>query len=123
MSGSPRGAACKKFFSIDSGTASYLGPWANANNLFLGLEVTINGQKHFGWARIFFPSFGHATLLSYGYETVAGKAIGTVATADSEASVGELPKVASPWQNNPSLGLLARGAAGMELWRREEQLV
>ena len=106
-----------------SGYLSYLGPWANANNLFLGLEVTVNGQKHFGWARIFFPSFGHATLLSYAYETVAGKPIATVTTADSEASIQALPNAASPWQNNPSLGLLARGAAGMELWRRDEQIM
>jgi len=115
-------AVMQQLFSA-SGYLSYLGPWANANNLFLGLEVTLNGQKHFGWARIFFPSFNHATLLSYAYETVPGKPIATAMTADSETSVRSLPNVASPWQNNPSLGVLARGAAAIELWRRDEQIM
>ena len=111
-------AVMQQLFSA-SGYLSYFGPWAHANNLFLGLEVTVNGQKHFGWARIFFPSFGKATLLSYAYETVPGKPIATVATPDDEARVGAQPDV-SAWQGNPSLGLLARGAESLDLWRRDE---
>lgn len=56
-----------------------------------------------------------AEITAYAYETVPNKAIkaGTAATA---TAVLQSP----PHQTGPSLGMLAAGAEGMPLWRREE---
>jgi hypothetical protein len=100
---------------------NYFGPWLNATNQYLGLEITINGQHHFGWARLTFVAYGEATLTGYAYETVPGKAIVTGATSEVEANLGSDPVInASADMGTPSLGLLARGADGLELWRRDE---
>jgi hypothetical protein len=110
----------ESFFS----SLDYFGPWLHAHNKFLGLEVTINGQHHFGWARISFPSFGRGILTGYAYETVAGKAIVTGATSGhAEVSDATSPAGPSAWRGKPSLGLLARGAVGLDLWRRDESIV
>jgi hypothetical protein len=105
-----------------SGTWDYTGPWLNAQNLYLGLEITVNGQHHFGWARFTFSS--EVTLTGYAYETVPGKAIVTGATSDEQADAAPPPSPdnASAFLGMPSLGLLARGAATLDLWRRKEIL-
>lgn len=110
----------ESFFS----TYDTLGPWLNAQNKFLGLEFTINGQHHYGWARISFPSFGKGILTGYAYETVPDKPIITGATTD-DAEVGEAlrPTELSGWKESPSLGLLASGAAGLDVWRKEESVI
>ncbi len=96
-----------------SGSIDYFGPWLNATNQYLGLEITINGQHHFGWARLTVDAHGNTTLTGYAYETVAGKAIVTGATSDDEADSDN----SSSQMGIPSLGLLARGAEGLEVWR------
>lgn len=106
---------------INSESTAYFGPWLNAQNKYLGLEITINGQHYFGWARISFPSFGHGILTGYAYETVPGKPIITGATSDSaEMGEAEKPTNLSPSMESPSLGLLAFGAAGLDVWRKDE---
>lgn len=110
----------ESFFS----SLNYFGPWLHAHNKFLGLEVTINGQHHFGWARISFPSFNRGILTGYAYETVAGKTIVTGANSDqAEVSDATSPTSFSTWKESASLGLLARGAVGLDLWRRDESMV
>jgi hypothetical protein len=101
-----------------SGKTYYVGPWLNATDKYLGLEITINGQHHFGWARLTMVAYGKATLTGYAYETVAGKPIVTGATSDDDANSD--PDHASLQMGIPSLGVLARGADGLELWRRDE---
>ena len=116
-------AIMQQLFTNSFGT-SYLGPWANGKRAFLGLEITIDGKRHFGWARINFPSFGKATLTGYAYETVPGKAIVTGAINDAAGDVGGAQPIdASPFLGIPTLGLLARGADGLELWRRDEAML
>ncbi|HEY6766871.1 MAG TPA: hypothetical protein VI386_19090 [Candidatus Sulfotelmatobacter sp.] len=108
-----------------SGNIYYFGRWLNATNQYLGLEITINGQHHFGWARLTMVAYGKATLTGYAYETVAGKAIVTGVTSTSEDDAGSNPGQsgdASLYMAIPSLGLLARGAEGLELWRRIENV-
>jgi hypothetical protein len=106
---------------VNSVSTAYLGNWLNAENKFLGLEITINGQHHFGWARISCPTFGHCILTGYAYETVPGKAIITGATSDSaKVSESQPPADLPGCKENPSLSLLACGATGLELWRRDE---
>jgi len=102
-----------------SGSLFYFGPWLNADNLYLGLDITINGQHHFGWARMTFAT--EVTLTGYAYETVPGKAIVAGATTDEQADSVQphSPDNTSAFVGRPSLGLLARGAAALDLWRRD----
>jgi len=99
------------------------GPWKNATNRFLGLKFLINGEVHFGWARLTVLADSHreavrATLTGYAYETVAnqpiltGKTSGTAEDASITLPAGSQSKV--------QLGLLALGASGLTVWRREE---
>jgi hypothetical protein len=106
-----------------SGNIDYFGKWLNATNQYLGLEITIDGQHHFGWARLTIDAHLNATLTGYAYETVAGKAIVTGATTDNGDDARSDPDQASnaPLHTVTSgLGALARGAEGLELWRRDE---
>jgi hypothetical protein len=106
--------------ALSSGT-NYIGPWVNAQNMYLGLEITINGQHHYGWARISMPVNAPATITGYAYETVADKPIITGATTDSVKVSEAAPATdLAPWKGNPSLGMLAHGSAGLEAWRRED---
>jgi hypothetical protein len=106
----------------------WYGPWANGGkgikNRYLGLKFRINGQFHFGWARLTFTttkiSFT-ATLTGYAYETIPGKAIIAGSTKDSDNTRIEVPNAsltASP-SEPPTLGMLARGAPTLAIWRRE----
>jgi hypothetical protein len=100
-----------KFVSMASyyfggGGSSANGNWANVNNHFLGLVFQINGEPHYGWARLSVRDAKlqiTALLTGYAYETVAGqplKAGQTSGTLDTSAPSGR-----------HSLGALARGEA------------
>jgi hypothetical protein len=55
-----------------------LGAWLDVMNRYLGLKFQINGQTHYGWARLSVTAgrFGPVvTLTGYAYETVPGHAI------------------------------------------------
>ncbi len=60
-------------------------------------------------------------ITEYGYETIANKALGA-GLASSDAADGQAQATADK-PGHPSLGMLAYGAAGLALWRREEALV
>jgi hypothetical protein len=62
--------------------SSFIGPWANGGrgvkNRYLGLRFVINGETHFGWARLNVnvqPNNVNATLTGYAYETIPNKPI------------------------------------------------
>ena len=65
------------------GTVSYYWPWANISNHYLGLKFKVNGEIHYGWARLTVKFRGglrknrtwEAHLTGYAYETIAGKPI------------------------------------------------
>jgi hypothetical protein len=91
------------------------GPWVNLKNHYLGFAFSINGQKHFGWARLSFNSFlcykCIAGITGYAYETVPGKAIiagDKGGSQDAEVRPG-------------TLGALALGYSGLPVWRKEQQ--
>jgi len=100
----------------------WTGPWAkNGKGLkhhFLGLKFVLNGQPHYGWARISTaPPFSGDVITGFAYETKANKAIvagdkrgATVAKPSTSATTTSPARQAS-------LGVLARGAAGL-FWRR-----
>jgi hypothetical protein len=76
------------------------GPWAGANNKFLGLRFDIGGSDHFGWARLSVGEDASATIHDWAYESVAGASIHALAAVPESGS----------------LGVLAMGALGVGAW-------
>lgn len=102
----------EKFWYLGTASTSTgsFGPWANYGkgvmNRFLGFKFTINGETHYGWARlnvVFQSTIPYATLTGYAYETVANKPILTAGVAAAANTSTE----AQP----ATLGHLARGGA------------
>jgi len=110
-------------YQFSGNPTSYFGPWAPAGgsikNRYLGLKFVINGQVHYGWARLNVElrpaeqTGVRAVLTGYAYETVVNKPILTGKTTG--------PDVASP--QPATLGQLSLGAAGLVAWRRQEEAV
>jgi hypothetical protein len=114
------------------------GPWVNVTNRCLGLKFKINGKTHYGWARLSVQMPGNflmnATLTGYAYETIPGKSIKAGQTFDilpptpdslSPDDPGPGASLTNPIPDNSqpaSLGLLALGAPGLAIWRREESV-
>ncbi len=93
----------------DSGTE---GQWLYTRNRYLGLRFLINGQAHYGWARVVVnrPATGNlilATLTGYAYETVPDKPIITGATDGPDVITLE----------PVTLGRLAQGSEAITTWR------
>ncbi|MFZ0322057.1 MAG: hypothetical protein WAL56_23220 [Candidatus Sulfotelmatobacter sp.] len=97
------------------------GPWKEARNKYLGLKFKINGEIHFGWARLsvtcFTPAAARVLLTGYAYETVANQPIVTGQTSGT----AELSTIAPSATSHPAqLGVLAVGSRGLFLWRRDD---
>jgi hypothetical protein len=93
-----------------TGGSGGFGTWLNKKNRYLGLKFAIEGQTHYGWARlnVSCASFKcNALLTGYAYETVANKAITTGKTKGPDVITVQ----------EPSLGHLAAGASGIPAWR------
>lgn len=95
--------------STQNGCVSFLkGPWKSQKNKYLGFKFNINGETHYGWARLnvkySYHMGGHSKIevyiSGYAYETTPGTPIlaGQTTAADSANTPG-------------SLGNLARGTA------------
>ncbi|MGH9493886.1 MAG: hypothetical protein ACRD3B_02715 [Candidatus Sulfotelmatobacter sp.] len=104
------------------------GHWGgNTTNRYLGVKFFINGALHYGWIRLTtsFPDklavSPSATITAYAYETVANKAISAGSAPSAIAEKAESIKGVAPGQ--PSLGMLALGADGLAIWRREEEWI
>src|SRR5581483_318058 len=85
----------------------YRGFWHNVQNHFLGLKFRINGQTHYGWARLSVREVGASVtvhITGYAYETVANQPI----RAGQKGGTA----VVSTQEKRGSLGALARGAQG-----------
>jgi hypothetical protein len=106
------------------------GYWNNGR--FLGFEFTIHGQNHFGWARLNYRYYDGATcrvysecweLTGYAYETEPNKPIragDTGPVADARApEMYSAPRSAATLRP-ATLGVLALGSAGLDIWRKEE---
>lgn len=89
------------------------GPWLGVKEHYLGLAFLINGELHYGWARLSFNSFYCYTCIAriqgYAYESVPDKPI----KAGDEGNAEEATVAPG------SLGMLALGAPGINLWRSE----
>jgi hypothetical protein len=93
------------------------GNWANNPvNHYLGVKFLIDGATHYGWVRLTVTTRPHgfkATITGYAYETVANKPIfAGVKEGQPQAQIEHARRV--------SLGMLALGADGLQMWRREE---
>jgi len=100
------------------------GPWKKAANRFLGLKFLINGEVHYGWARLTVLADKHkeevaAVLTGYAYETVANQPIltGQVSGTAANASLTLPTETLRP---AVPLALLALGSPGLAVWRRQE---
>jgi hypothetical protein len=110
------GIEMAKFFQYGA-SSSLTGPWADVTNRYLGFKFLINGETHYGWARLTTKNnLLDIYLTGYAYETVANQTIyeGHTSGADIALNDQQRPQAAS-------LGILARGADTLALWRREEE--
>ncbi len=90
------------------------GQWTNIKRRFLGFKFIINGQVHYGWARLNVTlNLGKgiaAVLTGYAYETIPNKPIITGKIKGPDVITLE----------PASLGHLAQGAAGVSAWREKK---
>jgi hypothetical protein len=135
----------RNYYSVSSSTKAqfWRGPWANggkgSTNRYLGFKFKINGQFHYGWARLSVSTPAHgpytATLTGYAYETtpnkgiVAGQKSGPVEIGDDVENMNPINSTlaandsANAAYRPASLGLLGLGAAGIAIWRRGDDFL
>jgi hypothetical protein len=107
------------------GTSGVGGSWVNVKNRYLGVKFEINGQTHFGWVRlnvqVQVPQIITATLTGYAYDTTANKPIKAGQTKGPDNTTIEEPTESfpAPSREPVTLGVLALGARGLSIWRRE----
>jgi hypothetical protein len=107
-----------------SGSMETTGKWLNVQNHYLGLQFSINGRTHYGWARLTVTKGIVGTLTGYAYETIPNKRIlaGQTSGPDVAGTVA-LDEMSTSHDQRPTLGLLARGADALVVWRRDEEIV
>lgn len=93
--------------------SSVYGGWDRQTHEYLGLIFRINGQIHYGWARMtvqydWEKVVTDARLEGFAYESEAGKPI----------RAGDMGLAADAATEKPTLGMLAAGAAGLAAWRK-----
>jgi hypothetical protein len=90
------------------------GQWLETENRYLGLQFVVNGELHYGWARLnlgFVKGKLTARLTGYAYETIPDQPIITGNTGEAG------PAALEP----TTLGHLAAGASQIEAWRGEKK--
>jgi hypothetical protein len=93
-------------------------PWHGAHPPYLGLKFLIDGQMHYGWARVMVAERS-AVLTGFAYETVANTAITAGKTKESsDADIQAMDNSPSP-AGLQTLGGLALGSSEMA-WKRPE---
>lgn len=107
------------FSSLKSNVVRKSGSWQAVEYAYVGLKFLINGETHYGWARIkfpipatFYPAIHYPSVDGYAYETTPNKPI---VTGQTGPTAEESPRSALP----ANLGMLAIGAAGLDMWRTE----
>jgi hypothetical protein len=103
------------------------GPWKETTRGYLGLKFIIQGQVHYGWARLYVTAATggvYGAIGAYAYETVPNKPILTGQQNDAtgekhngkrgRASLGALAPIPG------GLGTLASGATGLPTRRAQD---
>ena len=109
----PGGKEMGGFVGTDGRPHTYFAPWLSGGGVrqgYLGFKFVVNGETHFGWARIkvevtIDPTKLKAVMTGYAYETVPNQAIVTGQTSSTSSTSAESSA-------SGSLGRLAIGAAG-----------
>ena len=106
------------------------GPFANTKNRFLGFKFELSGQVYFGWAGfgVVFATGGSsertAVLTAYAYETTPNTPIYAGQSSDSPRESRLLPgngTAPNTAKLQPAtLGVLALGSLGLDVWRKQE---
>ena len=98
-------------------TCNTLGPWARKFNRFIGVKFQISGQTHYGWVNV---NMEKGTITGYAYQTVANQPIlaGEKSTPVEVGAAAIAPLTSS--KTPATLGILAQGAPGIALWRRDD---
>jgi hypothetical protein len=121
--------AVVKYQDGTGGSGTCAGLWNNVKHRYLGFKFNINGTTHFGWARLDVACITHygnhevnGVLTGYAYETTANKPIITGKTHGPDGTDSEEAAASRgiPARKPASLGMLALGAPGLTIWRREE---
>jgi hypothetical protein len=95
---------------VSSKQGDYYGfAWANVSDRYLGLQFQINGETHFGWARLSVrfhkgapkDRTWEAQLSGYAYETVAGKTITAGQRKSDAEDISASPQTAQPKSSLP----------------------
>jgi hypothetical protein len=113
--------------SILKGTSegSSFCPWAAPqHSAYLGVKfVDVDGNRHYGWVRVSKREDFEPVIEAYAYETVPNKPIPAGITGgDDEASLVNPSATLAPKTGPATLGRLAQGVAGLEAWRREDEV-
>jgi hypothetical protein len=101
------GNARMAFFTQLSSYSFASGSWVNVTNRYLGFRFVVDGQAHYGWARLSVQGDG-AVLTGYAYETTPNKSI--PAGKEKGPGTNEPPSAAGA-MHPATLGELARGVA------------
>jgi hypothetical protein len=99
-------------------------PWRNATDKYLGIQFSINGQAHYGWARLTIKTslLGRLVhirviLTGYAFETQPNTAI----LAGDEGPKAKPTATDAHSVHAPSLAVLSLGSVGLDVWRREKR--
>ena len=103
----------------------YADDWVNVSNRYLGLRFQLNGETHYGWARLTVKFHRgplkertwEAHLTGYAYETILDKGI---QAGQTEGAQGDEAEASAPKSAPGQLSALALGSDGIALWRRED---
>ena len=96
------------------------GPWFKQPKAYLGVKFVIDGETHYGWVRVTVGSYIESyTIVGYAYETVPNTPISTGQTAGPvHVSALSQPPANNRQTMEVGLGVLARGADTLAIWRR-----
>jgi hypothetical protein len=102
------------------------GQWKQTSRNFLGFKFTVNGEVHYGWARVNVVATDkgmYAAVSEYAYETIPNKPIRTGQTGGTEKNRHK-QHAGSGSMKSPvpagSLGNLATGASGSHARQKPE---
>lgn len=95
----------------------YFGSWISAKGKYLGIRFAIDGETHYGWARLSAMYSPHgrdivALLTGYAYETLPNGAIRAGDKGEFDAAAHPDSSMRNPWAvdaQKPTLGALALG--------------
>src|SRR5580700_8468796 len=94
------------------------GPWRTTYERYLGMKFLIDGEVHYGWARLSINKMGQKVMLQgYAYETDVNTKIVAGNEGPETKKAAAPTKQITPASQPASLGKLAMGAGALPLWR------